>query len=295
MDLSPRKMAEAMAAYREQEAAWVADVEAAAQAKEDAALLEQVTGDRGVTSSQGDATKEEMARVRQDLETQKEIRDFWSKAPQAAWQVASQQAELEAAFKRDFADLRTPADVDRLLQTDPQRATYLRQLGTALQTTQQQLVNIAQGVTQADRMQFDRFAGQEDAKFLKSRPEFGDPKRAPELQRSVLNMLAELGYTTEDVAKLWQNDRTFRSARAQEILADAAAFRAARANFKAGGAPKDVRPLQRPGMRATDGALPAGPRVGDVARLTKAMERATGGSKDQIMAAIARHRAQVGR
>ena len=71
-DMSPRKMAEAMAAYREQETAWVADVEAAAQAKADTAPLEQVTGDRGVTPApnEAQATQEEMARVRQDLETQ---------------------------------------------------------------------------------------------------------------------------------------------------------------------------------------------------------------------------------
>jgi len=82
-DMSPRRMAAAMAAYREQEAQWVAEVEAERHRAEDAALLEQVTGDRGATPapSQAETAQTELAAVKRDLENQKLLRDFWSRAP----------------------------------------------------------------------------------------------------------------------------------------------------------------------------------------------------------------------
>src|SRR5262249_25142037 len=155
------------------------------------------TGDRGATPApnQAETAQTELAAVKQELETQKQVRDFWSRAPQAAWNAVAQQAELEAVFKRDFSDLRTPQDVDRLLQTDSQRAAQLRGLAVALQVTNQQLAQVAQDVTQVDQLAFRQFADMEDAKFLKARPEFADPRRAPALQRATMQMLRDVGYS----------------------------------------------------------------------------------------------------
>ena len=96
--------------------------------------------------------------------------------PGKAWTAVAQQAELEQQFRRDFADMKTPADVDRLLASDPQRAAQLRGLAVALQATNQQLAQVAQDVTQVDQLAFRQYADSEDAKFLKARPEYSGNK-----------------------------------------------------------------------------------------------------------------------
>jgi len=294
-DLSPRRMAAALAEYRQQEAAWIAEVEAASAAQADAALFDQPANDRGV--SQAPTAQEELTAVQQELEQQRQVRDFWNRAPQQAMGLAQQRAELDAIYRRDFADIKTPQDLDRLMQTDPQRTEQLRSLMTAMQTNHQQLNQVAQAVTAVNQQEFARYAAAEDSKFLRQYPQYGDPRRAPELQQAALTMLRDLGYSPEQVAHLWNNDRVFRSAQAQAIMADAAQFRAARANFKAGATIKqDLPNVQRPGARATEGGLPPpGGRPGDIARYEKEMSRATGGSMAQLKAAAALHRARVGR
>jgi hypothetical protein len=206
------------------------------------------------------------------------------------FQAAVQGFEQAAVgqFNREFGDIRTSADVERVRATDPQRFAKLQHLANELKqgidgftSTGQAWAAHDRQKAEADQRNFAAWEAAEDAEFYRRVPEYrGTPEHQREVGRKTLDGLLNLGVTPDEIQQLKRNPAV-RSAKGMQILhralvdlprveAELAVLKAEKANGLKYLATKQLPPVQRPGV----GTLGAG--NGDV---IQSLQRQLAGAK----------------
>lgn len=156
---------------------------------------------------------------------------------------------LDAQYLGEFADIKTPADVERLAREDPYRYSQWDFQNKKRAAVQQEMANSQQRAVAEYKQKFDEFARKQDALFNEHVPEMADPTKAAELRTSALKTLEALEFTNDELGKSWEGQLGFslRDNRVQRLIRDATLWREAQAKAKVAST-KPVPPVQRPGV-----------------------------------------------
>jgi hypothetical protein len=192
---------------------------------------------------------------------------------------------MQAQHADEFADIKSPADVERIAKEDMPRyvkwSESQRQIGRAVEE-----VNAAQASALRDAQQkWFEFATRQDALFAERVPEAADPEKNAKMQEAAIVMLKGIGFTDEELGDLW-NGRArlpLRDHRVALLIHDATRYRQAQQKAKDAAA-KPVPPVQRPGVAQPRGAA----QDAKIQALAKQLE--TSGSLKDAAALIAARR-----
>ncbi len=186
-----------------------------------------------------------------------------AQAEQAAVAQARQQYEhalpalLQTMYQQqagEFGDVKTHADLERLANEDPAR--YLR-----WDAQQKKIAAVAKEVDASSLRQqqelgqrWSEYAKSEDQKFAERVPDIADAEKAPKLREAAVNVLKEVGYSEDELGRLWngQDSLSLRDHRLQLLILDGVKFREAKATA-AKKVAKPVPPVQRPGVAPRKG------------------------------------------
>lgn len=167
-------------------------------------------------------------------------------------------ARLQGDFQAKFADIKTPQDVEVMRLNDPMRWMEYKDARDTLWSTYNEAQAAQQRQQQEEMQRFAGYVSEQDAEFLKKRPEFADAEKATKLQSEVAAMLTDdYGFSTEELQQHWSGrPTTLRDHRWQLVVADALAYRKAKAAAKTA-TKKPVPPVQRPGAAPAKGEAAA--------------------------------------
>lgn len=195
--------------------------------------------------------------------------------------------ELYTAQAGAFPDIKTQADVEKMAREDwPRYAQYDAHL-KKIANIQQQNTAAQQRQYQEYQTQWGKFAKDEDQKFLDASPDMANKETADKVSRGAITLLEDMGFSQEDLGKLWsgQASVSLRDHRLQLIIRDALRYREAKTAVpKAKVAPVAPR-VQRPGSPVE--------RVRDSERANAALDKrldSTGSWKDAAELLMARRR-----
>jgi hypothetical protein len=168
-----------------------------------------------------------------------------------------------ALMSREFSDIQSEADVERLAAEDPARYARWHQDLERVKVLQEEVVRRQIEAHQIQAHQLAQWAKAEDAKFRAKATETADPGKFEELQKEAMRTLEHAGFTPEEIRTQWAAG-ALRDHRAQLLLRDATMWRLAQARARTI-APVNHRPL-------TSGALPphGAPVKSDLQRLADA-------------------------
>lgn len=208
-------------------------------------LLEQDSkASRAVRQAQNEA-----AEIRKGLETERIALEQSKKQYEEA--LPSLLQALQQAQLGEFADIKTTADAERLAREDWPRYALWSEKQRQLQMLQQQAQQVQQQQQVQYREQWTKFATDEDAKFIEAAPEMADEGRARKVADASLNLLKDIGFSDQDLSRLWNGEASLslRDHRAQLLIRDAVRYREAQQAARTK-AVKPVPVVQRPGSPA---------------------------------------------
>jgi hypothetical protein len=173
----------------------------------------------------------------------------------------------------EFADIKTLADAERVAREDWPRYMRWDLSQKKIAFAQQQMLEAQQRQVTEQLQRFAQFAKRQDELFIERVPEFGDARKAAELQGAAVTVLKDLGFDEAELAASWQGHRDFslRDHRVQLLVRDATLWREAQQKAKAAVA-KPVPPVQRPGVSHPKGAA----QDAVIQNLNKQLENASG-------------------
>jgi hypothetical protein len=255
--LSPHKAADLIAAWREKVAAEQAKVLAELTEQPQEQPKERTQEQPQQLQPQPDPVAHERQRIAMERHAVQQIGQM---SLVEAEGVAGLARFAKAAWNA-FPDIKSPADVAALRQSNPQRyaqyehalrafvtnATKVQQLG---QVRQQRQAQLAQHQHAQHQQAQQAFIAQQDAIFEqelpKVLPQYATPKARAELQRAAVNTLRGAGLNDQQIAEAWHNG-PLRTAAGQVLLARAAAWEIAQTRARSvRQAP--LPPVQRPGV-----------------------------------------------
>lgn len=226
-----------------------------AWAKLDRGLQEYLLEHDSKASAEVRRSQNETAEQRKQLETKlaeaDKIRQQYEQALPTLLQT------MRDAQAGEFSDIKTQADIDKLATEDwPRFARWqAHQMRVEAAEKQMQQAHTAQ---QAEfRTKWNEFSQAEDAKFLELAPEMTNKEQATKIADTSVSILKDIGFTDQDLAKLWNGEASLslRDHRAQLLLLDAAKYRMAKTAIKTKVVPKAAPSVQKPGVsgsRASD-------------------------------------------
>ena len=188
-------------------------------------------------------------------ETRKTIEAERAALEQARQQTEQLNAQLlertNQSIMGEFSDIRTQADVEKMAREDWPRFSLYQAKVMELQAYQRSHAEAQQRAQQDFRGKWDKFAKDEDSRFLEAAPEMQDEARASVVRNRSLSLLKDIGFTDEDLSKLWNGEvsLSLRDHRAQLLIRDAVRYRDAQ-NVARTKAVKSVPTVQRPGSPA---------------------------------------------
>ncbi len=151
----------------------------------------------------------------------------------------------------EFSDIRTQQDVEKMAREDWPRFSLYQAKMMELQNYNQIQQQAQQRHQQEFRTQWDKFSTDEDKRFLEAAPEMQDETRASAVRNRSLSLLKDIGFTDQDLSRLWNGEvsLSLRDHRAQLLIRDAVRYREAQTAART----KSVKPVpivQRPGSPA---------------------------------------------
>ena len=160
--------------------------------------------------------------------------------------------QLYAAQAGEFPDIRTQLDVERMARDDWPRYARFDAHQKKIAYAQQQQVAASQRQYQEYQTQWGRFARDEDAKFLEQAPDMSNPDTAKKVSEGAIKLLADIGFSNEDLGKLWsgQASVSLRDHRLQLIIRDALRYREAKTALPKAQVKATAPKVQRPGSPA---------------------------------------------
>jgi len=225
--------------------------------------------DREIRRSQNEAAEQRKALDAERSKVEQARAQYESALPQLLETLQQQQAG-------EFGDLKTLADVEKLACEDWPRYLQWDLAQKRVAAVQQQMIAAREPQVQEQQAKFAEFARREDSLFAEKIPDMADADKASRLQKQALSVLADLGFSEQELARSWngQGDLSLRDHRVQLLVHDAILWRDAQAKAKAA-ATKPVPPVVRPGAAT---AKPAA-REQELSDLSKRLDR-TGSLKD---------------
>ncbi len=151
----------------------------------------------------------------------------------------------------EFSDIRSQADVEKMAREDWPRFSLYQAKIMELQSYQRAQQEHQARAQQEFRGKWDKFAKDEDSRFLEAAPEMQDEVRASAVRNRSVSLLRDIGFSEEDLSKLWNGEvsLSLRDHRAQLLIRDAVRYREAQSAARS----KTVKPVptvQRPGSPA---------------------------------------------
>ena len=203
------------------------------------------------TSEATRRSQNEAADQRKAAEAEKQAAEQARQQHEALAQNSLQILQQQQAS--EFADIKTHADVQKLATDDPFRFAQWQAKQMVIQSQMQEVRELQSRREQEKAQTFKAWAEDQDTKFTKQFPEFGDSEKGPKLRESVKTYLTkEIGVPADALAKLWETD-LFRDAMWQRVVYEASRFSAAQQQAKSAlQVPKP--PVLKPGVAAQKGA-----------------------------------------
>jgi hypothetical protein len=183
---------------------------------------------------------------------------------------------MRAQQANEFADIKTPADIEKLAKDDPTRyvkwAEQQRQIDTAIG----QVRSVQERTADDARQQWSAFVKRQDELLSEHVPEMADPAKAVQMQGRAVELLKDIGFTAQELGQWWAGGLRppLRDHRMQRLVLDAIKYRDAQKKAKEASA-KQVPPVQRPGVSQPRGAA----QEAKIQELTKRLD-ATGSLRD---------------
>lgn len=235
--------------------------------------------DRELRRSQNEAAEQRKAIEAERSQAEQARKQYEAKLP------AVMQA-LQDIQDRDFPDIKTMADVERMALEDPFRKIQW-------DTHQQKLMAIAHEAEQAKQRQeseriaaWNKFQAEESAKAAELHPELSDPKKADALGKAAKDLLVDKGFTDNELGGLASGEKISPfDHRMQSIILDAIKYREAQ-KAKPVAVAKPVPPVQRPGVAPPRGAA----KAENIQALNQKLDR-TGSVDDALALLQARRKA----
>lgn len=180
---------------------------------------------------------------------------------------------VQQAMAGEFADVRTMADVEKMAAEDWPRYVRWDAAQKKVAAIQQEYRAAQERQAHEQLAKFAEFAKREDEIFLEKAPEFADKEAAAKLQGAAIDVLKDLGFAEDELAKLWngQDRLSLRDHRVQLLIRDGIKYREAQEAAKKAVA-KPLPPVQRPGVAQPKGAAQAQ----QIETLSKQLENASG-------------------
>jgi hypothetical protein len=146
----------------------------------------------------------------------------------------------------EFADIKTMQDVERMANEDwPRFARWqFHQQKVAAVEAELKAANDRQQSEQ--RTQWEHFAKRQDELFIEQAPEMRDTAKRAKTVEAATKLLADKGYSQDELARLW-NTPVFRDARMQQLILDAVRFQDAKKGLVEA-TKKPLPPVVRPGV-----------------------------------------------
>jgi hypothetical protein len=175
----------------------------------------------------------------------------------------------------EFADIRSPDDLERMAAQDPARFIRWQARAQALQAAGNEMQVAAERERQEQETRFNGWLGEQRSKLIQAIPELSDPAKAKSLVAEQTDYLKSIGFNTQEIGSVLDH-------RMAVVIRDAAAHRKSQAAAKTATAKKiaDAPKLARPGG--------GGERGRDPARAAAFTSIARHGSSDQQAEALAR-------
>jgi hypothetical protein len=199
-------------------------------------------------------------------------------------QLAFNQSQLAMHLAQNFPEVKSKADLHALAQRDPARYVQCLSAYNQAITIENEIAKQTHEGQRESAAAYDAWAAKEDAAFRKANPELNDPQKFTKLRGAAMTALNEVGVSDAEIAALWSGSATLslRDSRAQQILIDAAKYRALRVVPER----KPVPPVHRPGTASLPGARAAA----SVADLTERMKSAKGNEAVRLAVALRKAR-----
>jgi hypothetical protein len=226
------------------------------------------TRDRELRRSENEAAEQRKALDAEHGKVEQARAQYESALPQLLETLQQQASE--------FGDIKTLADVEKLAREDWPRYLQWDLAQKRVAAVQQQMLAARERQAQEQQAKFAEFARREDSLFAEKVTDMADADKASRLQKQALNVLTDLGFSEQELARSWngQGDLSLRDHRVQLLVRDAILWRDAQAKAKAA-ATKPVPPVVRPGAAT---ARPAA-REQELQSLSKRLDQ-TGSLKD---------------
>jgi len=218
--------------------------------------------------------------IARELATEQVRREYEAALPALLQSLQDQQAD-------EFADIKSPADIERLARED--RPRYLR-----WETKQQKVAELQRRLTTAQaRSAQDRehwwaaYARRQDELFIEQLPELADSTKAARAQESAVAALKDIGFTEQELGQLWRGQAmlTLRDHKVQRLVLDGIKYRETQQKAKEV-VVKSVPPVPRPGVSQPRGAA----QDAAIQALSKRLET-SGNLKDAAALIAARRKA----
>jgi hypothetical protein len=190
---------------------------------------------------------------------------------------------LQSGMAAEFADIRTMSDVTQMANEDWPRYVRWDAAQKQAAAVQNELTATEQR-RQAERSQkWNEYVSREDQLFNEKVPEMADAKKAAQLRDSAIKTLEDIGFTQNELSKMWHENDVFRDHRMQMLILDAVKYRDGQAKAKTITA-KPLPKVQAPGTARGKGDS----EMGRLQNLTQQLENASGMNALRIATEIRR-------
>jgi hypothetical protein len=197
-------------------------------------------------------------------------------------------ANLHQQKLAEFADIRSPVDIERLAREDWPRYVQWDALQKRIASTTQEQQAAALRQAQEQQQRLGEFMQREQVQLLEKIPELADPVQRTKLVGAAVEMLRDLGFSEQEVAGLYGGSHilNFHDHRLQLLVRDGVRFREAQKAARQASA-KPVPPVQRPGVAQGKAAA----QHAAVANLARRLDQ-TGSLKDAARLLAERRKAR---
>lgn len=264
---------------KEDQAEW----EALSRSQQEKIAAREETREKAIRKAQNDAAETSKAHKAKADEAEQARTTFEEKARAALDVLAREQ-------QRDYADIKTAADVSKLAATDPLRFVQW-------QAHQAEVAAIKDEVDKANKRKADKeaedwkqFRNSESAKAIEHIPALADKEKAPKVMQKAVAALQDVGFTAKELTAFDNGEKlSLFDHRVQRLIFEAIRYRDIQA-ARTAQTKKAVPTVQRPGVKQ-----PAGTASSERIKALTAKAHSSGSLRDFANLLSAERRASTRR
>lgn len=224
-----------------------------------------------VRKGQNEVAEQRKAAEAERQAAEKVKQQYETALPQIAQLISAQHAS-------EFGDIKTLADAEKLLQTNPSRYMRWELSQKKAAAAQSEAQSMAQAKQAEAAKWYEGFVKEQDARFIEAVPDYADPVKSSRLQKAAVETLTDLGFSEGELQALMRGEKPLhaRDHRVQLLVHKAAKWDAAQ-KARATAQAKPTPPVLRSGTAPDKGAAQAGRLVEAQKQLAR-----TGSDKDAV-------------